>query len=393
MRARPKRGFYTIFRTIRLIIIFILFIVFSRIFFTIINVNNVSSDNKLVQSPTNNQPSLPQPLSSKDFNVDDLNGGIDDDDDQQIPAAVDVQDNRHSKGEEIIIQGKQNLCIGMATGLSHRNLLLFVKSFRRFVPNPADGNIILFVDNKISNETLSFLQKNHVHLIYVNPDTINPAEIRHFHASNSRYFILKDYLTKLDVTEDSLILLIDVKDVLFQANPFDLFKAIGAGPEGGVWATLENENKKLGECKYNSRWVRACYGDAGLKPISNNTISCSGATFATAKYARIYLKLMTQEMLLHKECEFMGTDQGIHNYLLRNNKIPGVHLIKLNDGIIAHMHHMKRDVDFILAENTVYLPTTNPGLSHGKAFLIVHQYNRHKEFKQELYDSFSANTS
>src|SRR4029079_15456105 len=65
------------------------------------------------------------------------------------------------------------------------------------------------------------------------------------------------------------ILLTDLRDVLFQADPF-------AAPLSGLEVFLEDSSMRVGEDTHNRRWIRNLYGEDVVKRIGGCVVSCSG---------------------------------------------------------------------------------------------------------------------
>lgn len=97
----------------------------------------------------------------------------------------------------------------------------------------------------------------------------------------------------------------DVRDTMFQTDPFSRF-------DQGFYAFHGVESRTIGECGWNSGWVKDCFGQATLKLISAKTIICSGVSMGTTNEVLEYLRLMseTMETTEFSSCERNGVDQG-----------------------------------------------------------------------------------
>lgn len=126
----------------------------------------------------------------------------------------------------------------------------------------------------------------------------------------------------------ALVLVTDFRDVFFQSNPFAYHPSEWAPPVAQFVAFQEPyPNKVIYRCPFNGGWIRGCYGEEGLRRIGGNTVSCSGASIATAEALRAYAYLLTQQLnpvaryghgtkRTNDGCITGGMDQGLHNWLL-----------------------------------------------------------------------------
>ena len=176
-----------------------------------------------------------------------------------------------------------------------------------------------------------------------------------------RYFLYLDFLRREGPFER--ILLTDVRDVLFQGDPF-------AYPWAEtVNATLEDRRMTIGACPYVTRWITGHLGDAAWKAIRDRPISCSGTTVAGHAAMVDYLERLTSLMLPFEPGRSMmaGYDQGIHNHLLHTGKLFDARFSD-NGGPILTLAYAKDDP--IVDAGGVILN------DRGERPVIVHQYDR-----------------
>ena len=84
------------------------------------------------------------------------------------------------------------------------------------------------------------------------------------------------------------IMTTDSRDVLFQSNPF-LYR-INEWKSADLIVFLETHPfKTIRRCFWNSRWIRECYGELGLKQIGRRVVSCSGVTMGTRDAILVYV--------------------------------------------------------------------------------------------------------
>jgi hypothetical protein len=161
------------------------------------------------------------------------------------------------------------------------------------------------------------------------------------------------------------VMLSDVRDVIFQRDPF----AFEFGDDLCVF--LEDDRQQMGDCPYNSLWLRTGFGDNVLREIGHEIASCSGVTIGGYQAIMEYLELMVDHMLRLK-AHPSGMDQGVHNYLLYTHQLEN-----------ARIFHNRLGPVFTMGK-TVDLPTAfdDEGFvvnQDGTQPLILHQYDRHVE--------------
>lgn len=248
------------------------------------------------------------------------------------------------------------LIMGTAINYAEPALAPFVTSLRR---SGYAGKVVFFIQN-LSDDTKRFLHFNGVETVDI------PPKYNLYHIQNSRWFHYLDYLEGLIASHDNLpshVLFTDVRDVYFQDDPF-------RDEVGYLEFFLEHETPKLGECKYNSSWIKLCYGDLVLEQMSHNIISCSGTTIGSTAGAIEYL--LEMEKLLNsipRQAKKKALDQGPHNYLVRSHRLHGA-LVAENAGRVFTIGYTP-DSDIYISDEGVILS------SSGYRSPIVHQFDRH----------------
>lgn len=248
------------------------------------------------------------------------------------------------------------LIMGTAINYDERALTPFVTSLRR---SGYAGRVVFFVQN-LSDGTKQFLYSNGIETVEI------PCKYKLYHVQNSRWFHYLDYLEGLIASDANLpshVLFTDVRDVYFQDDPFQ-------DEVGYLEFFLEHEIPKLGECKYNSSWIRLCYGEMVLREMSNNVISCSGTTIGSTSGAIEYLLEMEQLLnSIPRQAKKKALDQGPHNYLVHSHRLRGA-LLAENAGRVFTIGYTP-DADIHVSSGGVILS------SSGHRSPIVHQFDRH----------------
>jgi hypothetical protein len=161
------------------------------------------------------------------------------------------------------------------------------------------------------------------------------------------------------------VMLSDVRDVIFQHDPFDF----DFGDDLCVF--LEDDRQQMGDCPYNSLWLRTGFGDKVLSELGHEIAACSGVTIGGYQAVMEYLELMVDHML-RLQAHPSGMDQGVHNYLLYTHQLEN-----------ARIFHNRLGPVFTMGK-TVDLPTAFDGEGFvvnqdGTRPFVLHQYDRHVE--------------
>ncbi len=185
------------------------------------------------------------------------------------------------------------------------------------------------------------------------------------HPACSRYFAYYRYLRPRAGRYD-LVLTTDVRDVLFQADPF----APEWRPPGGV-LFLEHEATH-GHEPGNDMWVDMGFGAEGRAALQGRRVTCSGLTLAPAALMLAYLASMTREIACRTSrlSGHDGVDQGVHNWLHWTGRLPGFSLKENFEGPVLTMHGMPGSLLHADPRNRLVDPA-------GRVIPVLHQYDRH----------------
>jgi hypothetical protein len=149
------------------------------------------------------------------------------------------------------------------------------------------------------------------------------SEIRNG-ANNFRFQLYHDWL-QLRQESVRFVVMSDVTDVAFQANPFDACNLHASSTEARpvVLFTLEHRKANFKREVYNRRWMQ-CFGSSVLGGLARarQPISCAGVTLANVAGALIYtheqVQLIKTPKLVVCARDVVGAalDQATHNFLL-----------------------------------------------------------------------------
>ena len=184
-----------------------------------------------------------------------------------------------------------------------------------------------------------------------------------------RYGHYLDYLDGPGADAD-FVMVSDIRDVLFQADPFD-------GAVGELEVFLEADHVTVGAEPFNRRWIRQLYGRRRLAKLAAVTVSCSGVTLGTRSGMRRYLRLMCHELAGPRRP--MGShDQGVHNHLLRSGRLDPVRICPNERGRVITVG-LQRQVVTNEARQIVN--------GDGSLPAVVHQYDRYPDLAVRLRES------
>jgi hypothetical protein len=252
------------------------------------------------------------------------------------------------KSTESVSRGA-DVILGACAGYSARQVRPFVESLRRWY-----GGEAIFVSAHLPPDAKILLREHRITEaeIALGPPSAN-IQLR-------RYF---EYREILQAWPDiARALLVDVRDVIFQDHPFALL------PAGPLIAFLEDE--KIGNCRFNTRWLETIYGPDRATELATRTISCSGTTGGTRAGLLRYLDLMCREIAAAEPKRLIGGDQAIHNRLL-NGELPEAVLVPNRAGAVQSLHHQKE----LIFDSQGRLLNID-----GRICPVVHQIDRHPRF-------------
>ena len=163
------------------------------------------------------------------------------------------------------------------------------------------------------------------------------------------------------------VLVTDVRDVLFQDDPF-------REPVAGLELFAEEPPATIGRQAANRQWILDLYGRDILAQIADKPLSCSGTVIGDRASVLHYLAEMRQESFWRRQ-PLTAHDQGIHNYLLWTARLEPARLVPNREGRVltmAMMHDIDRDERGYVVNRDGSLPA------------VVHQYDRHPDVARDL---------
>ena len=289
---------------------------------------------------------------------------------------------------------KKNLILGAVRGYSFEQLRPFVASLKctTFV-----GDLVLLWNN-LGPETLAALGAHGVKLVhfeYRGSGSLNSWSrfwpvlapiVRLCKGSDlarkifksilplqsARFLAYRDFISAHS-GEYNNVLITDVRDVFFQADPF-------YGFNGGLMVFEENGMVQLADEKlYNAKWVEELFGTEALAQIGRFPILCSGTIIGEAGAMIRYLIEFERLLCDAQNLGTGGSDQGLHNYLCRSKTAQWIQIAKNGEGpILTMVPTLRQGVDFNVSDSGLVLN------SAGSPVKLLHQYDRHPELATRL---------
>lgn len=299
----------------------------------------------------------------------------------------------------------KNLVIGLVSGYDFAALQPFFDSLEA---TGYRGDVLLFYD-QLKPETLAELQKRNVKLqrfrkvnlvhpikgtqlkgdgrlgqgmalvqrllqpLPASKSLLTSLGCRFYHVVNIRFLLTHEALRLGRLNDYDRLMLTDVRDVVFQRDPFDF-------DDGGkVTSFWEHPRINLDTDRNYRSWIAQAFGEAFAKKHGQQRISCCAITTGPreklAKYFETFVRLL-QANTTPEPFRF-GMDSAIHNRIIWESLIPELQMKENLAGPVIHLGGLKRE--------EVLLNTDGKLINQdGSLINVVHQYDRHKDVEQLL---------
>lgn len=193
---------------------------------------------------------------------------------------------------------KNNIIIAASINYRKEQINPFIQSLNQFF----EGTLVLFTNKSYNYKKLNYS------IIEINPFVSYSnsiyGKIKTRSANNIRFFWYKEFLKNYSSYNN--ILLTDIRDVVFQKNPFEFVQNK---------ILVAQEDNCILNCPYNSDWIRSLYGEDILKEMQNNPIYCCGTILGTRESINELIEYELLHMLRYNgDDKFI--DQGIYNYFV-----------------------------------------------------------------------------
>lgn len=267
-----------------------------------------------------------------------------------------------------------NLIISFALNYSYLYMKYFIKSLKR---TKYKGNIIFFTF-AISEKLQKLLKNNTIEWIALEKEyPFYPFIHKHYPIERKnvikylynfkgksfvtyRYFIIKLFLTYHGKNFNH-VLLSDIRDVIFQANPFNW------NINNGVYLVEEHPHRRIGDDKSNKMYVKYYKPDSQLY---RKTIINGGIIYGSYP-AILFFLVEFLDFICSFHCN--ANDQGGLNAFVRKKKIFPYPIFLLNSS-----HTPVRTLALWLFDSSkCCLPINYVILNKDNSLpLIIHQYDR-----------------
>ncbi|MBW3127608.1 hypothetical protein [Hymenobacter profundi] len=195
-----------------------------------------------------------------------------------------------------------------------------------------------------------------------------------YERQTARYAYYYNYLINNEVYDK--ILITDVRDVVFQQNPF-------LGLDSILAVFREAPGVKLIDQSHNRAWIEQGFGKKVLSQMASEPIFCSGTIMGTYDGILNFLRAFMKTCIEHKiPLNILGMDQGIFNYMIFCNVIPFAE--KYDNGNIVLTINSELEDKMELKDKLLTYNKYTPN--------ILHQYDRVERFNKYFYsDAYFKN--
>jgi hypothetical protein len=175
---------------------------------------------------------------------------------------------------------------------------------------------------------------------------------------HTRYYGYLDFITR-HADRYSAVLLTDLRDVVFQSNPF--------GRPLPADIVYTQERCLIGDNPIMRPRIAHTYGDAVAHNLRDFPLSCCGTTLGTVPGIVRYLLAMTRSLSTLEIPLAVHADQVVHNHIAHLSALRGAWL-ETSDGTVSKMEHTPDESVAIGADQV---------LIDGKQVPVLHQWQKH----------------
>ncbi|MET0182662.1 MAG: hypothetical protein ABW199_07240 [Caulobacterales bacterium] len=263
---------------------------------------------------------------------------------------------------------KRNLIMGMIYRYSVPKIAVFFESLKA---TGYSGDIVMVVA-QIPDDMKAYLIARGVKLIHKPQMALWKSSMQ-----SQRYLFYRDYL-KNRVADYDYVMLSDVRDVCFQANPFEGLTS------RKIQYFIESEGVTIGEEEHNAWWCRKLMKPEDQAIMTSSPIICSGVIIGGAKEVVRYLDIFRQEfrkLTPRRRMRIGGGDQTIHQCI--------AHVRKNVDGEIIRNHERVATMGTASRESYVFNGDKLVMSGSGHMPPVLHQYDRHPDISDTLERTYS----
>lgn len=263
---------------------------------------------------------------------------------------------RHAEPAAPNVRGLSRAVFGYATGYGAAALEPFVRSLRAHF----DGEIVLAVDDRPDVRHLT--ARFRVTTVHATTGAWSPHPVVQRFAAYDRWLADRPWVRQ--------VLLTDVRDVVFQGDPF-------ARTSDQLEVFTESEGSPLGAHAFNRKHLRALVGDALAGSMDARACICVGTVLGPADaISRFCRMLLLLAAIPRSEVGgAFGADQAACNLAIHLGLVEAS--IRPNYGRVATVGDGPSDLLAIDEEGRILNPD-------GTISPIVHQYDRHPHLSEAV---------
>lgn len=282
----------------------------------------------------------------------------------------------------------KNLVLAMADGYNTLELAPFVKSLRG---TGFTGDLVLFVSPNTAKQLQSFASRYEITLVHLSrvgrwfshlrPLVALKRQVLHeqndlhtfvadrwkHHPVVGRFSYYRQFIAE-NSEEYEKVLLCDVRDVVFQSNPFT------TELPADICLFAEHASHSIDQSESNARWIRRSFGQKTLNALSKKPIICGGVMLGTTQGMIRFLDQLVAAMAAcpaNWSLRF-GLDQAALNYIAYEVGIPNSHIFECCVGPAAHLA--------LVPDSELAIKSDGHVLDRlGNVIPLLHQYDRHKQ--------------
>lgn len=175
------------------------------------------------------------------------------------------------------------------------------------------------------------------------------------------------------------ILLSDVRDVVFQEDPF------GQMPAAGLALSVETDRYTIATESHNAAWLARAYGPEMVTRIGANRACNVGVTYGDRDAMTLYLEQMAYELLRIPPwvAGIGGTDTATHNMLAWTGRIGSFEQLHTLTSPVATLNGVdERDLKLDPDGRLLNLDGSRPS--------VVHQYDRQLAVRDTLLRALAS---
>jgi len=198
--------------------------------------------------------------------------------------------------------------------------------------------------------------------------------LHHFyHISSGRYFLYFRYLNR-QKEKFTYILLSDVRDVIFQSDPFR-YTRYAKSP--GIYCFLD-PTVRLGDEPLNTRWTRNLFGDAYYQTRKGSRIFCSGTIIGDYDSMIDLLHQMCAVLIkaLPRAVGQIGDDQAAYNHLIWENRLANAIFCENSENAVMTLKNAPTESLVFDCNGAVLNQDGSPAP-------VLHQYDFHSTLKRK----------